>query len=369
MGAARGGAARRRGGRRAPRPGAAELRSIEAELAGDVVELQAAREQRGRGRRATTTRRVVCPFKGLASFDVDDAQYFFGRERLVAELVARLVGAPLLGVVGPSGSGKSSVLRAGLLPALASGVLPGSDDWAQVLIRPGEHPLRELDRARRGASATTAASCSRSTSSRRRSPPAATRRSAPRSSPSSCTPPATRAGVRRRARAPGRLLRALRGLPGAVARCSPPTTCSSAPMRRDELRRAVERPGAARRPARRARARPTRSSPTSRASPARCRCCRPRCSSSGSGATGGACATRRTSAPAACAARSRGSPRTRSASSTPASRPSRAACSCGSSARGRTAASSAGASRSPSSRPSATRTSPASSSCSPTAAC
>jgi WD40 repeat protein len=88
--------------------------------------------------------RVVCPFKGLASFEAADAPYFFGRERLVAELVARLVGAPLLGVVGPSGSGKSSVVRAGLLPALAGGVLPGSQDWPQVLIRPGEHPVREL---------------------------------------------------------------------------------------------------------------------------------------------------------------------------------------------------------------------------------
>ena len=122
--------------------GRAELRSIEAELTGDVVELQAAGERILLvGDEAAP---VVCPFKGLASFDVADAQYFFGRERLVAELVARLVGAPLLAVVGPSGSGKSSVTKAGLLPALADGVLPGSDGWAQVLIRPGEHPLREL---------------------------------------------------------------------------------------------------------------------------------------------------------------------------------------------------------------------------------
>ena len=95
---------------------------------------------------------MVCPFKGLASFEVDDAEYFFGRERLIAELVARLVGAPLLGVVGPSGSGKSSVLRAGLLPALAGGVLPGSEEWEQVLMRPGEHPLNELNRAGAGIS-------------------------------------------------------------------------------------------------------------------------------------------------------------------------------------------------------------------------
>ena len=65
-----------------------------------------------RARRAARRRRVACPFKGLASFDVDDADVFFGRERLVAEMVARLAGAPLLGIVGPSGSGKSSALQA-----------------------------------------------------------------------------------------------------------------------------------------------------------------------------------------------------------------------------------------------------------------
>src|SRR5262249_37488376 len=77
---------------------------------------------------------------GLSSFETADADYFFGRESLVAELVAHLVGAPLLGIVGPSGSGKSSVLRAGLLPALAAGVLPGSERWSQIVLRPGEHP-------------------------------------------------------------------------------------------------------------------------------------------------------------------------------------------------------------------------------------
>ena len=88
----------------------------------------------------------ICPFKGLASFEPVDADYFFGRERLVAELVARLVGARFLGIVGPSGSGKSSVLRAGLLPALAGGVLPGSEGWRRLLLRPGERPLDELRR-------------------------------------------------------------------------------------------------------------------------------------------------------------------------------------------------------------------------------
>ena len=86
------------------------------------------------------------PVQGLASFEPVDADYFFGRERLVAELVARLVGSGFLGIVGPSGSGKSSVLRAGLLPALAGGVLPGSGGWRRLLLRPGERPLEELRR-------------------------------------------------------------------------------------------------------------------------------------------------------------------------------------------------------------------------------
>ena len=91
---------------------------------------------------------VTCPFKGLAWFDVEDAGVFFGRERLVSEMVARLAGASLLGVVGPSGSGKSSALRAGLLASVAQGALPGSDRWPIALLRPGEHPLRALEQAR-----------------------------------------------------------------------------------------------------------------------------------------------------------------------------------------------------------------------------
>jgi DNA-binding SARP family transcriptional activator/WD40 repeat protein len=121
------------------------LRVAEDDLAGNVVELQTFRD---RAELEDAERVVVaCPFKGLASFDVEDADVFFGRERLVAEMVARLTGAPLLGIVGPSGSGKSSALRAGLLAALADGVLPGSEDWELALLRPGEHPLGTLERA------------------------------------------------------------------------------------------------------------------------------------------------------------------------------------------------------------------------------
>ena len=115
-----------------------------------MIDLQLVREQARSLSGPATPARVaaegICPFKGLASFEPVDADYFFGRERLVAELVARLVGAGFLGIVGPSGSGKSSVLRAGLLPALAEGVLPGSGGWRRLLMRPGERPLDELRR-------------------------------------------------------------------------------------------------------------------------------------------------------------------------------------------------------------------------------
>lgn len=90
---------------------------------------------------------VVCPFKGLAFFDSSDAEYFCGRERVVSDLVARLAESTLVGILGPSGIGKSSLLRAGVLAALRAGALPGSGSWRQVLLRPGEHPCEELARA------------------------------------------------------------------------------------------------------------------------------------------------------------------------------------------------------------------------------
>lgn len=95
----------------------------------------------------------VCPFQGLASFGADDARYYFGRDRVVAELVARLsarlaADGPVL-VVGPSGAGKSSLLRAGLRPALDRGLpaAPQARGWPQVMFNPGEDPVRGLARA------------------------------------------------------------------------------------------------------------------------------------------------------------------------------------------------------------------------------
>ncbi|WP_256789958.1 WD40 repeat domain-containing protein [Frankia sp. AvcI1] len=89
-----------------------------------------------------------CPYPGLAGFDAASERWFFGRERMVIDLVVQVrtrltAGGPLV-LVGASGSGKSSLLRAGLLPVLARGAVPGSDTWPQVLMTPGEHPVRSL---------------------------------------------------------------------------------------------------------------------------------------------------------------------------------------------------------------------------------
>jgi WD40 repeat protein/class 3 adenylate cyclase len=85
------------------------------------------------------------PYKGLRAFEEADAADFFGREALTEHLVERLPQTRFLAVVGPSGSGKSSVVRAGLVPALRRGALDGSERWRIVEMFPGTHPLEELE--------------------------------------------------------------------------------------------------------------------------------------------------------------------------------------------------------------------------------
>jgi WD40 repeat protein/DNA-binding SARP family transcriptional activator len=84
------------------------------------------------------------PYKGLQAFGETDADDFYGREALVDELVAALADHPLVAVVGPSGIGKSSVVKAGLVPALRKGALPGSDKWVVSDMFPGSYPFEEL---------------------------------------------------------------------------------------------------------------------------------------------------------------------------------------------------------------------------------
>lgn len=88
------------------------------------------------------------PYPGLVSFEPEDGDWFYGREKLTAEVIEHLRAQSLTGgmlfVVGSSGSGKSSLLRAGMIPALRSGALGGS--WPVALFTPGTHPLVELDK-------------------------------------------------------------------------------------------------------------------------------------------------------------------------------------------------------------------------------
>ena len=91
---------------------------------------------------------VTNPFKGLRAFLEDDAADFFGRDRLVADVIRRIVdGERLIALVGPSGSGKSSAVRAGLLPALRKGAVPNSDQWLIAQMMPGARPFAEAEAA------------------------------------------------------------------------------------------------------------------------------------------------------------------------------------------------------------------------------
>ena len=87
---------------------------------------------------------ATCPYRGLAAFGADDAEVFVGREDEVATLLARLGVARLVAVIGASGSGKSSLVRAGVLPAIRRGALRGSEAWSMVIVTPGPRPLAEL---------------------------------------------------------------------------------------------------------------------------------------------------------------------------------------------------------------------------------
>jgi len=85
------------------------------------------------------------PYPGLRPFQEDDAEYFFGRESEVDDLVARLGRQRFAALTGNSGCGKSSLIRAGLLPALQAGSLTTAGSrWHIAALRPGESPVESL---------------------------------------------------------------------------------------------------------------------------------------------------------------------------------------------------------------------------------
>ena len=243
------------------RPSSPSIRLLQSQqaVADEVVGIQRLVEQRRRSsparRRADhRDRSRVCSHSS-----VEDAPWFFGRERLVAELAARLATRPVLAVVGASGSGKSSLVRAGLLPALAAGSLPGQRALARRRHDAGASPTGRPRPLSRGASPPAGRGCSSSSTSWRSCSPTATTppsaRSSGRSSRSSST------------MAPRSSLRC--GRPdGTVERGSEPRAPAARQRRArrsDPGARAARRhraAGAARRPA--ARAGPRRADPRRR---------------------------------------------------------------------------------------------------------
>lgn len=87
---------------------------------------------------------VGCPYRGLEAFTENDAEFFFGRSELTEQLIARVKNDNFVAVLGASGSGKSSLVRAGLLYKLKQGAIPSSNRWHYLVMRPGEYPLEKL---------------------------------------------------------------------------------------------------------------------------------------------------------------------------------------------------------------------------------
>ncbi|HTE51374.1 MAG TPA: bifunctional serine/threonine-protein kinase/formylglycine-generating enzyme family protein, partial [Kofleriaceae bacterium] len=91
------------------------------------------------------------PYRGLRAFEADHRALFFGRAQEVGAVIDRLRAESFVVVTGGSGSGKSSLCRAGILPAVADGALGGERVWTSAYLLPGRHPLRALGAALGGA--------------------------------------------------------------------------------------------------------------------------------------------------------------------------------------------------------------------------
>ncbi|HHP7232103.1 MAG TPA: caspase family protein [Xenococcaceae cyanobacterium] len=111
-----------------------------------VIEVLPEKNQQHRHKDDSTILDInVCPYMGLQAFNENNAQYFYGREALVQKLINQLNHQPTLAVVGASGSGKSSVVQAGVFYQLSLGKqIPGSDRWMLKWFRPGTNPFQSL---------------------------------------------------------------------------------------------------------------------------------------------------------------------------------------------------------------------------------
>ena len=90
---------------------------------------------------------ITIPYPGLRPFEEEDHPIFFGREAQINSTLHQLEDEPFIAVIGSSGSGKSSFVRAGLVPAVREGFLLGTTNWLILIVRPGHHPYERLARA------------------------------------------------------------------------------------------------------------------------------------------------------------------------------------------------------------------------------
>src|SRR3954464_7857688 len=93
---------------------------------------------------STGARSLVMPYPGLRPFEEEDHPLFFGRDVQVNTTLRQLEDRAFLAVVGSSGSGKSSFVRAGLLPAVREGFLLRTTDWLILVSKPGHKPYENL---------------------------------------------------------------------------------------------------------------------------------------------------------------------------------------------------------------------------------
>jgi WD40 repeat protein/serine/threonine protein kinase len=117
------------------------VRAVRRAVGADVVAAA------GPAERQRPAEAIRNPYKGLRAFLETDALDFHGRDPLVDELLQAVRSHPVVALVGPSGSGKSSVVRAGLIPRLRAGGLPSSRAWLVTTMFPGSYPFEELEAA------------------------------------------------------------------------------------------------------------------------------------------------------------------------------------------------------------------------------
>ena len=90
---------------------------------------------------------TAAPYPGLRPFEESDREIFFGREAQIVSVLGLLQQQQCVAIVGSSGSGKSSLIRAGVIPAIREGFLRGARDWKIIVLKPGNDPCGNLARA------------------------------------------------------------------------------------------------------------------------------------------------------------------------------------------------------------------------------